>query len=141
MFFSVLVNSGLVWSCFISCLVRARVESYNASGELRLDNAVFQGCPPENRPAFIWDLTNNVTFGCWKAQEYQDLLPCLLRGHRLYHLQRQRVILGTELLRGQGYPSTMVTSGFVKGKEVAVPATRKHIAESPKIPGSSVGRV
>lgn len=67
------------------------------------------------RPDFpvIWDLTHNVTFAAWKEEQYEEKLPCLLRKHRYYHCGQQRLILGCELLRGQGFPKSIKTSGRV----------------------------
>ena len=73
-------------------------------------------------PNLLWDLTNNVTFGCWKGQSYTGILPCLLRGHRLWHLASKRPVMGLELLGGQGFPiDEMVTEKQVNGRDMKVP--------------------
>ena len=36
----------------------------------------------------IWDLTHNIQFANWKEEEHQDVIPCLLRGHRYFHVGR-----------------------------------------------------
>ena len=36
----------------------------------------------------IWDLTHNIQFSNWKEAEHQEFLPCLLRGHRYWHVGR-----------------------------------------------------
>ena len=38
---------------------------------------------------FIWDLTNSISFSCWKSAGHLERLPCLLRGHRLWHTSKQ----------------------------------------------------
>ena len=69
------------------------------------------------KPQLIFDLTNNVT---WQGKAHGDTLPCLLRGHRYWSSARQRPILGIELLRGQGFPASVCTSGQVKATHVVV---------------------
>ena len=48
------------------------------------------GAADTDAAGFIWDLTNSVTFSCWKADCHKEHLPCLLRGHRLWHTAKQR---------------------------------------------------
>ena len=76
------------------------------------------------RPCLLWDLTNNISFGgCWKTSQYQGILPCVLRGHRLWSLGKARPILGIELLAGHGYPiSSIVSEGLVNGEMRSIPA-------------------
>ena len=45
---------------------------------------------------------------------HDDVLPCLLKGHRYWHSGRGRPILGLELLRGQGFGKNVVTSGVIR---------------------------
>ena len=47
---------------------------------------------------FIWDLTNGIQYGCWTSSAYNDLLPCLLRGHRYYHLGSSESKIKIELV-------------------------------------------
>ena len=41
----------------------------------------------------IWDLTHNVQFSQWKEPSREDYLPCLLRGHRFWHVGRKRFLI------------------------------------------------
>ena len=50
-------------------------------------------------------------------------MPCLLRGHRLWHTGRKRPVTGLEMLRAHGFPDTVITSGVVKDKLVEVPVS------------------
>ena len=51
---------------------------------------------------YFWDLTNNVTYTYWKHKSYQNCFPCLLRGHRLWSVSRQRLSLNYSWLRFKG---------------------------------------
>ena len=48
-------------------------------------------------------------------------MPCLLRGHRMWHTGRERLVTGLEMLKAHGFPDTVITSGVVKGDPVEVP--------------------
>ncbi len=47
-------------------------------------------------------------------------MPCLLRGHRMWHTGRGRLVTGLEMLKAHGFPDTVITSGVVKGSAVDV---------------------
>ena len=40
---------------------------------------------------FVWDLTNNVDWTFWKAEDYKHKLPCLLKKHTYWHVSKRRL--------------------------------------------------
>lgn len=46
--------------------------------------------PGDSEKKFVWDSTNNVTYSYWKHKSYENLCPCLLRGHRYWLVGKQR---------------------------------------------------
>lgn len=38
---------------------------------------------------YIWDLTNSICFSNWKSASHSERLPCLLRGHRMWHTSKK----------------------------------------------------
>lgn len=71
------------------CKIASPTHSVN-SRELRLENALGSSPADASGCGFVWDLTNSITFSCWKSDGRRELLPCLLRGHRLWHTAKQR---------------------------------------------------
>ena len=78
--------------------------------------------PDEPTPPLLWDLTNNITFQCWKSTNHHSVLPCLLRGHRIWRIAKNRPVMGVELLLGQGFPVGKVVSSGVseRGRDLSV---------------------
>ena len=89
--------------CLASCLIRLFDDCWNLKHVLmrldrkkEIDVTIGNGEHPADAAdtdaatGFIWDLTNSVTFSCWKSNCHREHLPCLLRGHRLWHTSKQR---------------------------------------------------
>lgn len=115
-------------SCLLSCAESAG--SIRNSANLRLDHLDGRTGVADDNPAgrgLIWDLTNSMKYACWKSPSYSGVLPCLLRKHRLWHVGKARVILGQELLYGQGFDASLISEGVVKGRHVTVPVSMSEL--------------
>lgn len=107
----------LDWT-LLSCLISLTLLQFWVV--FRLDTVVLKGGA---RPNLIWDLTNNISYSCWKGGDYSGVLPCLLRGHRYWSVAHARPVSGLELLRGQGFVGKITTEGTIHGKTFLVPVS------------------
>ncbi len=93
------------------------VHAYAAKHLLNVDVASCKLC---------WDLTNDITFGLKKDARNKDTMECMLRTHKIWHTQRQRVIIGRERMAAQGFRNIRTTDG--DGKEVVTDAVLTQLS-------------
>ena len=79
--------SNFKWLSWCHGAVLARLDrKKEKDGRDRADLALGEQTP---NAGYIWDLTNSIVFACWKSDGHAERLPCLLRGHRLWHTEKK----------------------------------------------------
>jgi hypothetical protein len=77
--------------------------------------------------SFVWDLTNNIWYGCSKNSLDAGTAGCFLRTHLNYVTTRQRPLLGYEQMVAQDFDESMILTDS-KSKETVTDDDLKHMS-------------